>query len=39
MMRTRDQMNHQTIIGKPITARHSGMPIARYSNPIQKVLI
>lgn len=38
-MRISDQMNHQARIGMPISAKLSGMPIARYSRPIQKVLI
>jgi hypothetical protein len=38
-MRTSDQMDHQARSAMPISTMHSGMPIARYSSPIQKVLI
>ena len=39
MMRISDHRSHQPRTGMPMSTMHSGMPIARYSNPIQKVLI
>ncbi len=39
MMRISDHKSHQPRTGMPMNTMRSGMLIARYSNPIQKVLI